>query len=78
LRIAFIFINVEPGSEAEVLERLRAVSEIKESHVVYGMYDLVARVEADAMDRLKEVITWKIRKLDKVKSTLTTVVIEEK
>jgi DNA-binding Lrp family transcriptional regulator len=45
---------------------------------VYGMYDLVARVEADAMDRLKEVITWKIRKLDKVKSTLTTVVMEEK
>jgi DNA-binding Lrp family transcriptional regulator len=78
LRIAFIFINVEPGSEAEVLEYLRDVPEVKESHLVYGVYDLVARVETDSMDDLKQVITWKIRKLDKVKSTLTTVVIEEK
>jgi DNA-binding Lrp family transcriptional regulator len=78
LRIAFIFINVEPGSEAEVLEYLRDVPEVKESHLVYGVYDLVARVETDSMDDLKQVITWKIRKLDKVKSTLTTVVMEEK
>jgi DNA-binding Lrp family transcriptional regulator len=78
LRIAFVFINVEPGSETEVLERLRQVPEVKESYLVYGMYDLVAKVETDAMDRLKEVITWKVRKLDKVRSTLTTVVMEGK
>jgi DNA-binding Lrp family transcriptional regulator len=78
LRIAFVFINAEPGSEAEILERLREVPEVKESHVVYGMYDLVARVEADSMDHLKQVITWKIRRLDKVRSTLTTVAMEEK
>jgi DNA-binding Lrp family transcriptional regulator len=76
LRIAFVFINVEPGSETEVLERLREVPEVKESYLVFGVYDLVAKVETDAMDRLKEVITWKIRKLDKVRSTLTTVVME--
>jgi DNA-binding Lrp family transcriptional regulator len=75
-RIAFVFINVEPGSETEVLERLREVPEVKESYLVFGVYDLVAKVETDAMDRLKEVITWKIRKLDKVRSTLTTVVME--
>jgi DNA-binding Lrp family transcriptional regulator len=76
LRIAFVFINVEAGCEGEVLERLREVSEVKESHLVYGVYDLVAKVETGAMDRLKEVITWKVRKLDKVRSTLTTVVME--
>jgi DNA-binding Lrp family transcriptional regulator len=76
LRIAFVFINVEPSSETEVLERLREVPEVKESYLVFGVYDLVAKVETDAMDRLKEVITWKIRKLDKVRSTLTTVVME--
>jgi DNA-binding Lrp family transcriptional regulator len=78
LRIAFVFINVEPSSETEVLERLREVPEVKESYLVFGVYDLVAKVETDAMDRLKEVITWKIRKLDKVRSTLTTVVMEGK
>jgi DNA-binding Lrp family transcriptional regulator len=73
---AFVFINAEPGSEKQVLELLRAVPEIKESHFVYGVYDFVAEVEADSMNRLKEVITWKVRKLDKVRSTLTTIVME--
>jgi len=75
---AFVFINVEPGSENEVLERLRGVPEVKESHLVYGVYDIVAKVETDAMDRLKEVISWKVRRLDKVRSTLTTIVVEGK
>ena len=73
---AFVFINVEPGSETEVLERLREVPEVKEAYFVYGVYDIVAKVETDSMDRLKEVITWKVRGLDKVRSTLTTVVME--
>ncbi len=75
---AFVFVNVEPGSEKEVLERLREVGEVKESYLVYGLYDIVAKVETDSMDHLKEVITWKVRKLDKIRSTITTVVMEAK
>jgi DNA-binding Lrp family transcriptional regulator len=73
---AFVFINVEPGSENEVLKRLREVAEVKESYLVYGVYDIIAKVETDSMDRLKEVITWKVRRLDKIRSTLTTVLME--
>ena len=75
---AFVFINVEPGSETEVLERLRDVPEVKEAYFVYGVYDIVAKVETDSMNRLKEVISWKVRRLDKIRSTLTTIVIEGK
>jgi len=49
---------------------------VKESYVVYGVYDIVAKVEADSMDKLKEIVTWKIRRLDKVRSTLTMIVVE--
>ena len=75
---AFVFVNVDAGSEAEVLKRLREVPEVKESYSVYGVYDIVAKVEADSMERLKEVITWKLRRLEKVRSTLTTIAIEGK
>ena len=75
---AFVFINVEPGSETEVLERLREVPEVRESYFVYGVYDIVAKVEADSMNSLREVITRKVRGLDSVRSTLTTVVMEGK
>jgi DNA-binding Lrp family transcriptional regulator len=67
---------VEPGSEEKVLNEVRKVPNVKECHRVYGVYDMIARIEADSMDALKEIVTWKIRRLDGVRSTLTAVVIE--
>ena len=74
--LAFVLVNAEVGSEDEVVEELRKVANVKESYAVYGVYDIVAKVEAESMDKLKEIITWKIRRLDKVRSTLTMLVIE--
>jgi len=74
--LAFVLINAEIGSEDEVVGELRKIANVKESYVVYGVYDIVAKVEADSMDKLKEIVTWKIRRLDKVRSTLTMIVVE--
>jgi len=74
--LAFVLVNAEVGSEDEVVQELRKVANVKESYAVYGVYDIVAKVEAESMDKLKEIITWKIRRLDKVRSTLTMLVIE--
>jgi DNA-binding Lrp family transcriptional regulator len=74
--LAFVLINAEIGSEDEVVGELRKITNVKESYVVYGVYDLVAKVEAESMDKLKEIVTWKIRRLDKVRSTLTMIVVE--
>lgn len=74
--LAFVLINAEIGSEDEVVAELRKIGNVKESYVVYGVYDIVAKVEADSMDKLKEIVTWKIRRLDKVRSTLTMIVVE--
>jgi DNA-binding Lrp family transcriptional regulator len=74
--VAFVLINAEIGSEDEVVTELRKLSNVRESYVVYGVYDIVARVEAESMDKLKEIVTWKIRRLDKVRSTLTMIVVE--
>ena len=73
---AFLLINAETGSESEVLDELRKIDEVKESYMVYGVYDVVATVSADTMEKLKEIVTWKVRRLDKVRSTLTMIVTE--
>lgn len=75
---AFVLINTEIGSESEVLDQLKKVDAVEESYMVYGVYDVVAKVSADTMEKLKEIVTWKVRRLDKVRSTLTMIVIEEK
>jgi DNA-binding Lrp family transcriptional regulator len=74
--LAFVFINAELGSEEEILKQLRKIENVKEAYGVYGIYDIVAKVEEDTMDKLKGVITSKVRKLNKVSSTLTMMVIE--
>ncbi|KYH41323.1 MAG: hypothetical protein AYL32_006080 [Candidatus Bathyarchaeota archaeon B26-2] len=74
--IAFVLINAEIGSEGEVLKALREIEGVKEAYSVYGVYDIIAKVEADSMDKLKDVVTWRIRRLNKVRSTLTMIVIE--
>jgi DNA-binding Lrp family transcriptional regulator len=74
--LAIVLVNAEVGSEDDVVKELRKIANVKESYAVYGVYDVVAKVEAESMDKLKEIITWKIRRLDKVRSTLTMLVIE--
>jgi DNA-binding Lrp family transcriptional regulator len=74
--LAFVLVNAEVGSEDEVVEELRKIANVKESYAVYGAHDVLTKVEAESMDKLKEIITWKIRRLDKVRSTLTMLIIE--
>jgi DNA-binding Lrp family transcriptional regulator len=74
--VAFVLINAEIGSEEEVLKGLQDVEGVKESYIVYGVYDIVAKIEADTMDKLKDVVTWHIRRLNKVRSSLTMIVVE--
>jgi DNA-binding Lrp family transcriptional regulator len=74
---AFVLINTEIGSESDVLKDLRHVEGVEEASAVYGVYDIVARVRAETMDKLKEIVTWRIRRLDKVRSTLTMIVVED-
>jgi len=74
--VAFVLINAEIGAEADVVKELRKIEGVEEAHTVYGVYDIVAKIRANSMDRLKEIVTWHIRRLNKVRSTLTMIVIE--
>ena len=71
-----MLVNADLGAEEDLLKKLREIPNVREVYVVYGVYDIVARVEADTMEKVKETITWHIRRLDKVRSTLTMIVVE--
>ncbi|MCP8317118.1 MAG: Lrp/AsnC ligand binding domain-containing protein [archaeon] len=73
---AFVLINVELGAEEELVKGLKKIENVREVYVVYGVYDIIAKIEADSMEKVKETVTWKIRRLDKVRSTLTMIVVE--
>ena len=73
---AFVLVNAEIGSEDDVLDELKSTKGVVGAWIVYGVYDIVAKIEADTMEKLKEVITTNIRGLENVRSTLTMIVVE--
>ena len=73
---AYILINCEIGSEEEVITALKNINSIKEVHGTFGAYDILAKIESPQVEDLRETITWKIRKIDKIRSTLTLMGIE--
>jgi DNA-binding Lrp family transcriptional regulator len=73
---AFVLMNAELGSEDSIVNELKKIEGVKEVYQVYGVYDIVAQVEANIMEKVKETITWKLRKLNGVKSTLTMIVMD--
>ena len=74
--IAFVMINADLGSEKSLIKELRNLEGVIEANEVYGVYDIVVKMEANSMDKLKEAVSRKIRSLKGVRSTLTMVVIE--
>jgi len=68
---AYVFMNCDIGSEKAVTKLLKGLEGVKEVHRVFGVYDIIAKVETDITEKLHEIITLKIRKIEKIRSTLT-------
>lgn len=80
--VSYVLINSEHGSDESVIEALKAALEGEggleyEMQGVYGVYDIVLRLSSDDAARLRSIITNKVRRVDRVQSTLTMMVIEE-
>ena len=69
-------VKTETGMAGEVIKNLRAMPEVKRVYQVYGDYDIVARIEMDDVEDIKETLSEKVKQLDYVNSTLTLLVRE--
>jgi Lrp/AsnC family transcriptional regulator for asnA, asnC and gidA len=72
--VAYLLINTE-SFDSSLLKTLRTIKGVEEAYAVYGVYDIVVRTKADTMESLKDAHN-KIRKLNKVKQTLTMIAHE--
>ena len=73
---AYVLINCELGSEEEIINQLKELEGVTEVHGTFGAYDILSKIESSTVEALRETITWKIRKIDKIRSTLTLMGIE--
>ena len=68
---AYVLLNVNLDMEPVVTNQLADVKEITNIYALYGIYDLIVELEADNMNKIKEVALNKIRRLHNVKSSIT-------
>jgi DNA-binding Lrp family transcriptional regulator len=74
---AYVLINVESGTEEAVIGQLKKIAGVEEAYYSYGVYDIITKVSADSMEKLKDMVTHNIRNLTHVHSTLTLIMMEE-
>jgi DNA-binding Lrp family transcriptional regulator len=72
--MAYLLINSDEY-HPQLIKTLREIKGVEEAWSLYGVYDIIVRTKADTMDKLKEIHD-KIRKLDRVKQTLTMITHE--
>jgi DNA-binding Lrp family transcriptional regulator len=73
---AFVLLNTEVGSELDVLRELRKVDGVEEAVALYGAYDIMLRVACKSMQELKRIVTWDVRKKNRIKTTITMIISE--
>ncbi|MEZ0394652.1 MAG: Lrp/AsnC ligand binding domain-containing protein [Desulfurococcaceae archaeon] len=75
---AIVLVQTEIGAESKVLDELFKIPEVREAYIVYGTYDVVVKIEADALEKIREIVTNKIRRLPEIRTTITMIVVEER
>jgi len=71
--VAFVLIMSKTGHEREVLNELNRLNEVKEASIVFGDYDIIAKLEASDMAKINEVLLNRIRKIPNVSMTTTLI-----
>ena len=75
---AYVLINCDLGSEEDVISHLKTIDGVKEVHGTFGAYDIIVKIESDNHETLRDTLTWKIRKMERIRSTLTLMIIAGK
>jgi DNA-binding Lrp family transcriptional regulator len=75
---AFLFINAELLFIEDVINKLKEVPEIVDIYKVQRIYDIIARVNSDTEEKLKELVSERIRRIDKITGTVTVIVARDR
>jgi len=71
----FVLLNCDLGAEEFIVEELKKISQVSQAYVTFGAYDVIAEINTDTQENFDETVSFKIRRLTRVVSTMTLNVI---
>ena len=77
MTVAYVMLNCDLGAEEVVLEKIKDMDNVTHVSETMGAHDMVIKIEAENFEKVREIVSWNIKSLPKVRSTVTLVEKEE-
>lgn len=71
VKTAFVLISCEVGFEKAIMKKLGIMEKVVDVDRLSGSYDIIVKLESIPIETLRELIIWKIRKIEKIRSFIT-------
>lgn len=70
---AYVMLNCELGAEAEIIEKLKELEQVVDVFETIGTHDMLVKLQAENFEKIREIVSWNVQKLAKVRSTATLI-----
>lgn len=70
---AYVMLNCELGAEEEIIGQLKELEQVTDVFETIGTHDMLVRLQAENFEKIREIVSWNIQKLKKVRSTITLI-----
>ena len=70
---AYVMLNCDLGAESEVIEALQGIEQTVDVFETIGTHDVVVKIQAENFEKIREVISWNIQTIKKIRSTVTLI-----
>ena len=70
---AYVMLNCDLGAEEQIIEELKGLEQVTDVFETIGTHDMLVKLQAENFEKIREIVSWNIQKLDKVRSTATLI-----
>jgi DNA-binding Lrp family transcriptional regulator len=74
---AYVLLKVSSGTERDVCQKIIAFDEVMQADIIFGEYDVIAKISAPDLDALEDFLSQKIRNVPSVILTSTMIIGRE-
>jgi DNA-binding Lrp family transcriptional regulator len=75
--LAYVLFKVSSGTEREVAQKLIDFDEVLQADIIFGEYDVVAKLSTKDLDLLEDFVSEKVRTVANVLVTSTMIISRE-
>lgn len=70
---AYVMLNCELGAETDLIEKLKEIEQVSDVFETIGTHDMMVKLQGENFEKIREIVSWNIQKLPKVRSTATLI-----